>query len=122
MLKPRLNVIVSPNRIAVTNVDSGQTSIVDAPFSCSHFLIDDVDIFEHGCARAAKAVARGFWLFPRVTVSTNGRAIHNIEAKLILAAWTNVGASKVDLAASVERLDEQREARLAYVEAAKRMR
>ena len=122
MLRPRLHVVVQPNRIAITNVDSGKMASVDAPFSCTHLLVEAADIFEHACSQAANQVARGFWLFPRVTVSTEGWSIHNIEAKIILDAWKNVGASTVVLAESVQRLEEQGQARSAYVAAAQRKR
>ena len=122
MLAPNLEVVIEPNHLSVRNLRSGQSASVDAPFSCSHLLVDDVDILEHACEQAMKRVARGFWLFPRVTVSTAGRPIHNIEVKIIRDAFTNVGASRVVFEQSVERLDEQGEARSAYVEAAKRKR
>ena len=119
MIAPNLEVVIEPNRLSVRNLNSGQFASVDAPFSCSHLLVDDVDILEHACGRAMKRVARGFWLFPRITVSTAGRAIHNIEVKIIRDAFTNAGASRVVLDQSVRRLDEQRQPRSAYLEAAK---
>ncbi|WP_300973903.1 hypothetical protein [Sphingomonas sp. LHG3406-1] len=124
MLSPKLEVVITPNRIAVRNVGSGATATADAPFSCSHLLADDIDILEHAAQGAMKQVVGGGFLpsYPIVEVSTGGRPLHQVERKVIRDALANAGASKVHFAPSVTDVDEQADARAAYIAAAKRRR
>jgi hypothetical protein len=122
VLRPRLQVVIRPNQVSVTNVTSGKTESATAPFSCSHLLVDDTDILERACWLVLRAVTGTFWSFPVVTVSTAGRAIHGVEVKVIKDAISNAGASRVWIDDSVELLNEQSSDRLAYVEQANRRR
>jgi hypothetical protein len=123
MMFPDLEVTVQPNHISVRNLDSGHVASAEAPFSCSHLLIDDVDIFEHACLQLLREAAPSRWfVFPRLKVSTAGRPIHNAEMRIIRGALQNTGARKVVLDASIQILDEQTASRNAYAEKAKRKR
>ena len=117
MLRPRLEVVIRPNRILVRNMDSGDTGSAEGPFSCEHLLVDDLDILEHVILRAFHdLVGRRFWSFPRVFASTDDRPIHGIEHRLIREALLNAGASHVSFNGSVRVIDEQQSARSAYLE------
>ena len=123
MLRPRLEVIIRPNRISVRNMDSGGTGSAEGPFSCEHLLVDDLDILEHVILRAFHdLVGRRFWSVPRVFASTDDRPIHRIEHKFIRDALLNAGASHVSFNESVRVMDEQQTARSAYLERWKRKR
>jgi hypothetical protein len=123
MLFPNLEAIIQTNRISIRNLGSGQTAIAEAPFSCGHLLVDDMDILEHACLQVLKQVVGGsWWSFPRMSVSILGRAIHHIERKMIQDALKNAGAQQVTLSAAVQFCDEQRSVRKAYVKKANRRR
>ena len=123
MLFANLEVTVQPNRVSVRNSDTGQTAAADAPFSCGHMLVDDMDILEHACLQALKqGVGGSWWSFPRVCVSIPGRAIHHIEGKMIQYALKNAGAQQVTLRPDIQFCAEQRSVRDAYVEKANRKR
>jgi hypothetical protein len=122
MLTPRLEAVIRPNSVSMRNLETGQVASADAPFSCSHLLVDDPDIFEHALRMTLKKVVRGGFSFPRVTVSTAGRPVHRIEQKLICDGLLNAGASRAILAETVTSFDEQTAARSAYIERAKQKR
>jgi hypothetical protein len=123
MLFPSLEVVIQTNRISVRNTKSGETDSADAPFSCSHQLIQDVDIFEHACNQLFKqAAGTSWWSFLLTTVSVPGRALHSIEQKVIGDLLKNAGARQVFFAESVSACEEQLASQLAYVERAKRKR
>jgi len=123
MLFPNLEVTVQPNPVSVRNLDTGQTAAAEAPFSCGHLLVDDMDLLERACWHALKqGVGGSWWTFPRVSVSTQGRAIHHIEGKMIQDALKNAGAQQVTLSPTIQFCDEQRSAREAYVEKEMRRR
>jgi predicted GNAT family N-acyltransferase len=123
MIFPDLEVIIQPNHVSVRNLDSGHFASAEAPFSCSHLLVDDVDILEHACHQLLKEAVSATWFsFPRVKVSTAGRPIHNIERKIIRDALQNAGARQVVIDPSIQVLDEQPAIRSAYIEKAKRKR
>ena len=123
MLTPLLHVTITPNRVTVRNQRSGLSASSEAPFSCNHLLADDIDILEHAAQQAMKQVLSRFLpSFPRVEVSTVGCPLHRIERRAIKDALANAGASQVLFEPSVVKLEEQSEARTAYVAAANRRR
>ena len=123
MLAPLLHVTITPNSVTVRNQRSGRSASSQAPFSCSHLLADDIDILEHAALGAMKQVLSGFLpSFPRVEVSTGGRPLHRIERRVIRDALANAGASQVLFEPSVVDVNEQSEARAAYIAAAQRQR
>ena len=123
MLFPDLEVVIQPNRISVRNMDSGKTGSADAPFSCNHQLIQNVDIFEHTCSQLFKrAAGKWWWTFPRMTVSVPGRPLHCIERKVIGDLLKNAGAQQITFAESNLACEDQLASQLAYVESAKRKR
>lgn len=122
MLRPNLEVVLRANHISVRNLDSGRCASAEAPFSCSHLLVDDVDILEHAMHQLLRELASSWWLFPRVTVSTAGRAIHSLERRIIRDALQNAGASQVVLDPTILSCDEERSSQRAYIEKAMRKR
>jgi hypothetical protein len=123
MIFPNLEVVIQPNRLSVRNLDSGRSASADAPFSCSHLLVDDVDILEHACHELLRqAVGTSWFSFPRVRVSIPGRSVHNAERKIIRDALQNAGAGQVILDPTVPVCGEQAAAQSAYVEKVKRKR
>ena len=123
MLFPNLEASIQTDRISIRNLAYEQDASADAPFSCSHQLIDDVDIFEHACHQLLKQVlSTSWWSFPRVRVSTPGRPLHTIEMRVIRELLQNAGAHEVTFDPSISACDEQRSAQRAYVEKASRKR
>lgn len=121
MLFPQLEVTIQANRVSVRNMDSGTTGSADAPFSCSHQLISDVDIFEHACSKLLKhASGSPWWSFPRLAVVVPGRELHSIERKVIEDLLKNAGAQQVTFVESNRACEEQLPSQLAYVGSAKR--
>ena len=123
-IAPTLEIVIQPNHVSARNLDSGVFGAAKAPFSCSHLLCDDIDILEHACNQLFRKVTgrSSVWSFPRVKVSVPSRAIHVVERKVIEDALLNAGASQVFLEPSVQILNEDGEARTAYVEKAMRTR
>lgn len=120
---PSLEVSIQPNRVSGRRVDSGKSTMIEAPFSCSHLLAQDIDILEHACQQLFRqALSRSWFSFPRVEVSIPGRLIHSLERRVIENALSNAGASRVTFNPAVRICDEQSAAQAAYVAMANRRR
>ena len=121
MLFPNLEISIQANRVSVRNMDTGASGSADAPFSCSHQLISNVDIFEHACRDVFNhASGTSWWSLPRMTVRVPGRELHAIERKVIDDLLTNAGAQRVTFAEDSLACEEQLASQIAYSESAKR--
>ena len=118
-----LEAIIAPDRVIVTSLKTQRTVSHDAPFSCSHMLVSDIDLLEHAVGQAFKKLGlSAFWTFPRVTVAIRERDIHHLEKKFIRDAIMNAGATEVLMAPSASECKEGRSVRDAYVNSAMRTR
>ena len=118
-----LEATIAPNLVSVTSPRLQRTVSHEAPFSCSHMLVSDIDILEHAFAQAFKKLElSAWWSFPRVTVSIRGRDLHGLERKFICDAIMNAGATQVMIVASSAECQEGKSAQQAYVRAAMRPR
>ena len=96
LFKVELTVSISPNRIAIRDPKSGRSAAVTAPFSCSHQLVSDPDLFEETLRDSMREIGCGGWLiFPRLAVSIEERQTHPIERRVIRDLALNAGASDV---------------------------
>ena len=115
MFTTEMTATISPNKIWVHSPKDGRSASVDAPFSCSHLLVSDIDILEEALKDALRQVSRSrFFAFPRVTVSVLGRDSHVIERRAIRDATINAGASDVQFN-EIRDCAEDQSAREAYV-------
>jgi actin-like ATPase involved in cell morphogenesis len=112
---PQLVVTIQPNHLSVRHESEQQSFATDAPFSCGHMLVSDIDILEHAASKVFKRlVPRGFWSFPHVLIMTDSR-LHWLERKVIRDAMTNAGARRVEFADSIPDCEEATAARSAYI-------
>ena len=118
-----LEAVIAPDIVTVTSPKHRRTVSHEAPFSCSHMLVSDIDVLEHAIAQAFKKLElSALWTFPRVTVSIRERDVHGLEKKFIRDAIMNAGAQEVSIVSSSAECKEGQSNRDAYVRAAMQAR
>ena len=114
---PEIQAVVTKNNIVVRRTGAAESSSVSAPFSCSHMVVSDVDIFEHALVAALRRLDVSGWAFSTITVSTPNHTLHHLERVFIAQYVENAGASKVQFAEGEGICEEGRDARDSYVSA-----